>query len=143
MAIPIPSQIWYDPANPEPLHQALRENYAAACAVVQRRPSLVRHMRECAECQAITASVSAPANPTAGRKRIKLVINPGHMHQLLGLPAHFEIVHMFADDDPNTVSVLVAGEGLPTVQADDETPISPATAWAPRAASRDTTNTTS
>jgi len=52
-----------------------------------------------------------------------MVITAELMHELLNLPANFEIVHMFADDDPNLVSVLVAGEGLPEVAPGSETPV--------------------
>jgi hypothetical protein len=119
---PMPDQVWFDPANPEPLHDALRTDYAKARAAVERRPSLRRHLENCDVCQAITAATAGAPAPTAGRKRIKLVLGPEQMHRLLSLPANFEIVHMFATHDPNIVSILVAGEGLPDVDPLSETP---------------------
>lgn len=135
MASPLPDQIWFDPANPDPLHEALRADYARTRPAAERRPSLRRHMSECPDCQAIAAAVVTAPNPMVTRKRIKLVLTKELMHRVLRLPAHFEIVHMFADNDPNAVSVLVAGEGLPETPADAETPIA---AW--DAVARDTTH---
>lgn len=135
MASPLPDQIWFNPADPEPLHDALRTDYARTRTAAGRRPSLRRHMDECAECQAIGAAVSASGRPIATRKRIKLVLTKDLMHRVLQLPAHFEIVHMFAENDPNLVAVLVAGEGLPEAPPDGETPIA---AW--DAVARDTTH---
>jgi hypothetical protein len=115
-------RVWFDANNPGPLHDALRTDYAQAKAAINQRPSLRRHMESCSVCQAITAAtVGAPA-PTAGRKRLKLRIDPAGMHRLLNLPENFEIVHMFAADDPNAVFVLVAGEGLPETDPAAETP---------------------
>ncbi len=121
----MPEQIWFDANNPGALHDALRLDFARAKAAIDRRPSLRRHVAGCSICQAISAATAAAPAPTAGRKRMKLVINPGQMHQLLGLPDSFEIVHMYGTDDPNTVSVLVAGEGLPETDPSAETPIAP------------------
>lgn len=120
--------VWFDASNPGTLHDALRTDFARTKAMVERRPSLRRHMEDCPVCQAITASTAGAPAPTAGRKRIKLRIDPAAMHRLLDLPANFEIVHMFAADDPNSVFVLVAGEGLPEVDPAVETPlVSPST----------------
>lgn len=135
---PMPDQVWFDPANPGPLHDALRADYARTRAAVERRPSLRRHLESCSVCQAITAGTAAAPPPTAGRKRIKLLLGPEQMHRLLNLPANFEIVHMFATHDPNIVSVLVAGEGLPDVDPSDETPV-----VTPDAMTRHTRNTAS
>jgi hypothetical protein len=121
--ISYPDQIWFDASNPGPLHDALRIDYARTKAATERRPSLRRHMAGCSICQAITAATAGAPAPSAGRKRIKLVITPEIMHRILNLPANFEIVHMFSADDPNTVSVLVAGEGLPETGWMAETPI--------------------
>jgi hypothetical protein len=120
---PLPEQIWFDANQPSALHDALRNDFARARAAVNRRPSLRRHFEECPSCQAIAAAVAGSPGPTATRKRLKMVITPELMHELLNLPANFEIVHMFAEDDPNLVSVLVAGEGLPEVASGRETPI--------------------
>lgn len=114
---------WYDPDNnPGELHDDLRRNYAATYRHASVRPSVRRHMEACEVCQSIGLGRVREPNPLAGRKRLKLVLSPEHMHQLLKLPENFEIVHMFADNDPNTVSVLVAGEELPEVDAAAETP---------------------
>jgi hypothetical protein len=114
---------WYDPANnPGELHDDLRRDYVATRHEVQRRPSLVRHMQACEVCQAISAAQAAAPAPSAGRKRLKFVLTKARMHQALGLPENVEIVHMWANNDPCTVTVLVAGEGLPTVDDDVETP---------------------
>jgi hypothetical protein len=115
---------WYDPDNkPGELHDDLRLDYAAARRNALRRPSVRRHMESCEVCQSIGAATAAAPNPLSTRKRMKLVLNAEQMHTLLRLPANFEIVHMFAQPDPNTVSILVAGEGLPEVDYATETPI--------------------
>lgn len=119
----LPSHIWFDPANPEPLHDALRVDYARVYAAAQRRPSLRRHIADCEVCRSIAASVAGAPNPVSTRKRIKLVLTVEMMYRLLRLPPQFEIVHMFADNDPNRVTILVAGEGLPETPATAETPI--------------------
>ncbi len=121
--IPYPDRIWFDANNPGPLHDALRADYAATRTAVLARPSLRRHMESCSVCQAITTGHAAAPNPLSGRKRLKLVLGKEQMHQMLRLPENFEIVHMFAENDPNTVFVLVAGEGLPEVDDDQETPL--------------------
>lgn len=115
---------WYDPeGNPGELHDDLLRDYATTLRSIQRRPSLVRHMQACPLCQEISAATASGPPPMAGRKRLKLVLNKARMHQVLRLPEHFEIVHMWSDNDPCTVTVLVAGEGLPAVEPEDETPI--------------------
>lgn len=121
--IPLDREIWFDPDNPGPLHDALRADYARTWARAERRPSLRRHLEGCSVCRAIGEATAAAPAPTAGRKRLKLVLNKARMHTVLGLPENFEIVHMYADHDPNNVYVLVAGEGLPASHPDDETPI--------------------
>lgn len=117
-----PDQVWFDADNPGALHDALRRDFARAKAAADRRPSLRRHLAECSVCQAIGAGIASAPAPMAGRKRMKVQISPADMHQLLGLPPNFEIVHMFAADDPNMVSVLVAGAGLPETNPAAETP---------------------
>jgi hypothetical protein len=114
---------WYDPNNPGELHDDLRLDYASTYRHATIRPSVRRHMQACGVCQEIAAATTAAPSPTSTRKRIKLVIDKSQMHQLLRLPASFEIVHMFADNDPNYVGVLVAGEGLPEVAETGETPL--------------------
>jgi hypothetical protein len=120
---PLPDQMWFDPANPEPLHEALRLDYARVYAAASRRPSLRRHIEGCETCASISAATAAAPPPLSSRKRIKLILTAEMMHRLLQLPAHFEVVHMFADNDPNLVSILVAGEGLPEVPPNTEAPI--------------------
>lgn len=123
---PLPEQIWFDASNPGALHDALRTDYARAYTAIQRRPSLKRHFAACATCTAIAAATAGAPAPMAGRNRLKLKIDLPTMHRLLNLPDNFEIVHMFADDDPNIVWVKVAGEGLPEVAPTEATPtISP------------------
>lgn len=117
-----PDQVWYDASNPGSLHDALRMDYARAKAAAERRPSLRRHMESCSTCQAIAGAAAAAPNPVATRKRIKLAIGHEQMHTLLKLPANYEIVHMYADNDPNYVFVLVAGEGLPDTDPAVDTP---------------------
>jgi hypothetical protein len=121
---PMPdNQMWFDANNPGALHDALRADFARARAAVERRPSLRRHFTDCSVCQAISAATTDAPAPMAGRNRLKLKVDLPTMHRLLGLPANFEIIHMFADDDPNIVWVKVAGEGLPEVAPTSETPI--------------------
>jgi len=115
---------WYDvDNNPGELHDDLRLDYARASRNAARRPSVRRHMEACEVCLSIGAATAAAPKPLSTRKRMKLVINAEQMHTLLRLPANFEIVHMFAQPDPNTVSVIVAGEGLPEVDYFTETPV--------------------
>lgn len=118
-------QEWFDANNPGTLHDALRKDFMRTRAAVDRRPSLQRHVAECGVCQSIAAAAIAVPPPTSGRKRIKLVINLEQMHRLLNLPESFEIIHMYADPDPNAVTVLVAGENLPEVDPLSETPVTP------------------
>lgn len=119
---PLPQQAWFDPNNPGPLHDALRADFARTKARAEQRPSLRRHMESCGVCQSIAGATAAAPPPSAGRKRLKLQINKAQMHVRLGLPDNLEIVHMWADNDPNIVTVLVAGEGLPAARPDDATP---------------------
>lgn len=118
-----PARAWLDVNDPDALHDALRADYAGTRAQVVLRPSLRRHMESCAECVAITGATQAAPSPLSTRKRLKLVLDKERMHRALRLPENFEIVHMYVDHDPNVVYVLVAGEGLPEVDADQETPI--------------------
>lgn len=118
-----PDSFWYDANNPGPLHEALRADYARAKTHAAKRPSLRRHMAACAECLEISGATVAAPNPLSTRKRLKLVLNKAQMHTVLRLPESFEIVHIYADNDPNVVYVLVAGEGLPESGDDDETPV--------------------
>lgn len=121
----LPDQIWFDANNPDPLHDAMRQDYAHAKTAIDRRPSLRRHVEDCTICRDIIAATMGAPAPTAGRRRMKLMIPPQLMHQLLNLPASFEIVHMFATDDPNAVFVMVAGDSLPEVGELVETPVTP------------------
>lgn len=116
-------QQWFDASNPGPLHDALRADYARTRSRALQRPSLRRHMEACAECQALGAATATAPSPLSTRKRLKLVLDKSRMHRLLNLPDNFEIVHMFAENDPNIVSIIVAGEGLPAVDDFTETPI--------------------
>lgn len=118
---PAPGRVWFDANNPEGLHEALRVDYSSARSQALARPSLRRHMESCPECQAIRTSVTGA--PVSTRKRIKLVLTRERMHTILRLPETFEIVHMYAENDPNAVFILVAGEGLPAVGDADPTPI--------------------
>jgi hypothetical protein len=120
---PMVDQVWFDANNPGALHDALRADYARAMTSVERRPSLRRHFEQCSDCQGIAAANAGAPAPMAGRNRLKLRIDLPTMHRLLDLPDSFEIVHMFADDDPNIVWVKVAGEGLPEVDPTSETPV--------------------
>jgi hypothetical protein len=117
-----PDQVWYDANNPGSLHDALRVDYARAKAAAERRPSLRRHMESCSVCQAIGGAGAAAPPPGTTPQRIKLALGLEQMHTLLQLPANYEIVHMYADNDPNYVFVLVAGEGLPEASPAVETP---------------------
>jgi len=108
-----PDQVWFDASNPGPLHDALGSDFARVRASIERRPSLRRHFAQCPTCQEIAAAVAGTPAPTAGLKRMKVKIDMQLMHQLLGLPANVEILHMWADGDPNIVWVKVAGEGMP------------------------------
>lgn len=111
----LPQQVWFDAANPDPLHDALRADFARTRGRALQRPSLRRHMESCEVCQQIAAVSAAAPSPTSTRRRLKLQVDKAQMHQLLRLPASFEIVHMFAENDPNCVFILVAGEGLPEI----------------------------
>lgn len=115
-------QQWFDANNPGPLHDALRADYARTRARALQRPSLRRHMEACSVCQSISDQTAAAPSPMSTRKRLKLVLDKSRMHRLLNLPDNFEIVHMFAENDPNIVSIIVAGEGLPAVDDFTETP---------------------
>lgn len=119
---PLPERAWFDASNPGQLHDALRVDYARTRAQVLQRPSLRRHMEDCSVCQAIGGATAAAPPPSATRQRLKVVLTKSRMHQVLGLPESFEIVHMWADNDPNVITVLLAGEGLPVSHPDDETP---------------------
>ncbi len=119
---PMPDQMWFDANNPGPLHDALRTDFARTRAAIERRPSLKRHFADCTICTSITAATAGAPAPMAGRNRLKLKIDLPTMHQLLDLPANFEIVHMWSDPDPNVIWVKVAGEGLPEVSPTEATP---------------------
>lgn len=116
-------QVWFDANNPGPLHDALRADYSTTRAQALVRPSLRRHMEACPECQEISGATQAAPSPLSTRKRLKLVLGKEQMHRALRLPDGFEIVHMYAENDPNAVFILVAGEGLPEVSDQDETPV--------------------
>jgi hypothetical protein len=121
---PLPDQqTWYDATKPEQLHEDLRRDYAPVRARATRRPSIRRHMEACPVCQEIGGVTAAAPPPVAFRRRLKIVLTRERLHQLLALPVSCEIVHAYAENDPNIVYVLIAGEGLPMVAGDDETPI--------------------
>ncbi len=120
---PFPGRVWFDANNPETLHDALRADYAATRSEALTRPSLRRHMESCAECQSIRGGTTAAPSPLSTRKRLKLALTKELMHRALRLPENFEIVHMYAENDPNVVFVLVAGEGLPEADPNQPTPI--------------------
>ncbi|MEU4221984.1 hypothetical protein [Actinoplanes sp. NPDC026623] len=115
--------VWYDVGDPDRLHADLRADYARAAAAVARRPALAAAHRDCAPCAAIRASVNAP---TVGRRRrIKIVLRPSQLHQLLGLPPSHQVVFVYSTPDPNAVMVLVEGDDLPETAESDPTPPAP------------------
>jgi hypothetical protein len=119
-----PEQVWYDATSPGSLHDDLRRDYARTRAHAIKRPSLRRHMDGCTVCQAIAGAAAPAAPPAAARRRLKIVLTRERLHQLLALPVNCEIVHAFAENDPNVVYVLIAGEGLPPmVNPDGPTPV--------------------
>lgn len=120
---PLPHSAWFDANNPGPLHDALRADYARTVEAAGRRPSLRRHMESCDVCRAIGGATATAPNPITSRKRVKLAIDNASMRRLLDLPDNYEIVHMYAEHDPNVVFVLLAGEGLPDVDPARETPL--------------------
>lgn len=106
----LPDQVWFDPANPEPLHDALRVDFVRVRTAAERRPSLRRHMESCATCAAIRVAPQSTLSDAVQyeRRRLKLTLDHDRFRELLGLPAAIEIVHVYAENDPNVVTILMA-----------------------------------
>lgn len=113
---------WIDTEDPIALHLVMRANYAGAQAMLARRPALRKAHEGCQICARIVAEQAgaAPAGVAPTRKR--LVIDQALMRRLLHLPAGVEIVHMYADNQPNVVSVITYGAHPPAADPDDAAP---------------------
>lgn len=116
-----PSDPWYDISDRERLHADLRADYARTVRAMARRPALVAAHRDCEQCKRIRADVHAPPGGRH-RRRIKVVLRPSQLHQLLGLPESHQVVFVYSTPDPNTVVVLVEGDDLPESGESDPTP---------------------
>jgi hypothetical protein len=112
--------VWYDAGDPDRLHADLRADYARTAQAITRRPALAAAHRDCAECARIRAAVHAPV--AGRRRRIKIVLRPSQLHQLLGLPESHQVVFVYSTPDPNAVMVLVEGDDLPETGESDPTP---------------------
>lgn len=112
------ADIWYDIHDPDSLHRDLLADYPAVQAVLATRPALAKAHADCRVCAAIARDVRSVPAPATGQ-RVKLRISKDRMRQLLHLPETYEIVHMWADNDPNAVSVIVAGGALPAMTDGD------------------------
>jgi len=101
---------WYDVNDVDRLHADLAANPQATDRAIARRPALAAAHRDCAVCARIRAAAPTPA--AGRRRRIKMVLRPSQLHQLLGLPSGHEVVFVYSVPDPNTVVVLIEGDDL-------------------------------
>ncbi|HEX8629090.1 MAG TPA: hypothetical protein VF755_13055 [Catenuloplanes sp.] len=114
---------WYDIDDPGRLHADLRAAYPQTLRAMSKRPALQAAHRDCEECARIRTQENAP--PGARRRRIKVVLRPSQLHQLLGLPESHEVVFVYATPDPNAVMVLVEGDDLPETGEGEPAPTAP------------------
>ena len=118
---------WYAVDDPDRLHADLRADYPRTLRAMNRRPVLLAAHRDCDVCEQIRTEVHAPPGG-AHRRRIKIVLRPSQLHQLLQLPESHQVVFVYCVPDPNAVMVLVEGDDLPETGESDPTPPSTATA---------------
>lgn len=112
---------WYDVDDPDRLHADLRATYPQTLRAMSKRPALQAAHRDCPVCAQIRAEVNAPPGGQR-RRRIKIVLRPSQLHQLLGLPESHQVVFVYSTPDPNAVMVLVEGDDLPETGESDPTP---------------------
>lgn len=113
------SETWYDIGDPAKLHRDMALDFVRVRTAMTRRPALSKAHADCVVCAQLAAEQAARPAPAPARRRGKIVITQERMRQLLRLPESVEIVHMWAHPDPNSVSVLVEGPGLPAVPPGD------------------------
>lgn len=120
---------WYDAGNLGDFHRDLATNRALTLDCIQKRPVMLQHVQDCAVCQRIIAQqpstpVAAPTAPSpaapARRHRMRVILKPSAMHTLLGLADNHEIIFMYAEANPNVVSVLIEGADLPDFGESDQ-----------------------
>lgn len=112
---------WYAVDDPDRLHADLRTDYPRTLRAMTRRPALLAAHRDCEVCEEIRHEVHAPSGG-ARRRRIKIVLRPSQLHQLLGMPDSHQVVFVYSVPDPNAVMVLVEGDDLPETGESDPTP---------------------
>lgn len=117
---------WYAVDEPDRLHAGLRTDYPRTLRAMNRRPALLAAHRDCGVCEQIRQEVHAPPRG-ARRRRIKIVLRPSQLHQLLGLSESHQVVFVYSVPDPNAIVVLVEGDDLPETGESDPTPPTTAT----------------
>lgn len=114
----------YDLGNLDEMHADMREKFGQVFRDISDRPMMNKHFQECDVCQGLKeANESTVTEMITKRRRMKFEITPSQMARILGLPAGHEVVIMYATMDPNTIQIVVMGEGLPEVPEDTEAPI--------------------
>lgn len=109
---------WYNVDAPQELHDDLRRLGPAAHRHARRRPSVARHMEKCEICRELTGQWSAEIPDRSLESVLRLKIDHAELRMLLELPDELMIVHVYATDEPNEITVLLARQQV----ADGTTP---------------------
>lgn len=130
----IPDGVWYDANNLDQLHADLLADYDRVLAVIQDRPFLRRHFRDCSTCQEVkqvreqrvdAITQADPADPTTTfealvRRRKKFVFSLDEIKKLLGLSTNQAVLFMRVTGEHDTLEVTVCDPSWPVVPYNSE-----------------------
>jgi hypothetical protein len=123
-----PNAKWYDEATLEEMHEDLGREYLKTLDVIQDRPMLLKHFKDCPECQthryAYEARTRSSSVELQAHRRRKLILLYSELHAILGLKPEQTIGSLEIKQDPMTLSVLITGPNEPMIPVEVESPIS-------------------
>lgn len=110
----LPQGQWYDLATLDEMHDDLRTSYPATLGMIEDRPQLLKHFRDCAECQGIkTAQEGETQLPDQTplrelvRRRRDLLLDADDLAEILNLPASAAVLSLGVNETRDMLRVTV------------------------------------
>lgn len=122
-----PNAQWYDLATLNEMHDDLRTEYAKTLAVINDRPQLLKHFRDCAECQTIKSAQEVDQSLRTvqldAHRRRKLFLRYSELHAIMGLKPEQSIVALEITQDPMSLTVIITGPDEPVIPVNVHSPV--------------------